>query len=287
MAEAFAELGVTWFEEPVSSDDLDGLRLLRDRAPAGMDIAAGEYGYDLFYFRRMLDAGAVDVLQADATRCGGITGFLARRRALRGARAAALGPLRPVAARASELRAAGVPPPGVLPRPRPDRAHVLRRRPDPGRRRPAARPGPPRAGPGVQAAGRRPGTPSEPSPVRARLKSPEDDIMTSLVGHATATNPQQRHRKEARGSRCSSTPSALARELRAAIAGEVRFDDGSRALYATDGSNYRQVPIGVVVPRERGRRDRDRSTSAAGTARRSSRAAAARAWPAAAATSPS
>lgn len=76
-AEAFAAYGVTWFEEPVSSDDLDGLRLLRDRAPAGMAIAAGEYGYDLDYFRRMLERGAVDVLQADATRCGGITGFLA------------------------------------------------------------------------------------------------------------------------------------------------------------------------------------------------------------------
>lgn len=75
-AEAFAELGVSWFEEPVPSDDLEGLRLLRDRAPAGMAIAAGEYGYELLYFRRMLDAGAVDVLQADATRCGGITGFL-------------------------------------------------------------------------------------------------------------------------------------------------------------------------------------------------------------------
>ena len=75
-AEAFAELGVTWFEEPVSSDDLDGLRFLRDRVPAGMEIAAGEYGYDLSYFRRMLDAGAVDVLQADATRCAGITGLL-------------------------------------------------------------------------------------------------------------------------------------------------------------------------------------------------------------------
>jgi L-alanine-DL-glutamate epimerase-like enolase superfamily enzyme len=76
MAETFAGLDVRWFEEPVSSDDLDGLRLLRDRAPAGMDLAAGEYGYDLFYFRRMLEAGAVDVLQADATRCRGITGFL-------------------------------------------------------------------------------------------------------------------------------------------------------------------------------------------------------------------
>jgi L-alanine-DL-glutamate epimerase-like enolase superfamily enzyme len=76
LAEAFADFGVTWFEEPVPSDDLDGLRMLRDRAPAGMEIAAGEYGYDLWYFRRMLEAGAVDVLQADATRCAGITTFL-------------------------------------------------------------------------------------------------------------------------------------------------------------------------------------------------------------------
>ena len=75
-AEAFARFGVVWFEEPVSSDDLDGLRLLRDRAPAAMEIAAGEYGYDIFYFQRMLAAGAVDVLQADITRCGGVTGFL-------------------------------------------------------------------------------------------------------------------------------------------------------------------------------------------------------------------
>jgi L-alanine-DL-glutamate epimerase-like enolase superfamily enzyme len=75
-AERFTASDVTWFEEPVSSDDLEGLRLLRDRAPSGMDIAAGEYGYDPFYFRRMLEAGAVDVLQADATRCGGVSGFL-------------------------------------------------------------------------------------------------------------------------------------------------------------------------------------------------------------------
>ena len=73
-AERFA--GVGWFEEPVSSDDLDGLRFIRERAPAAMEIAAGESGYDPFYFRRMVEAGAVDVLQADATRCGGITGFL-------------------------------------------------------------------------------------------------------------------------------------------------------------------------------------------------------------------
>jgi L-alanine-DL-glutamate epimerase-like enolase superfamily enzyme len=70
------ESGVSWFEEPVSSNDLDGLRLLRDRAPEGMAIAAGEYGYIPVYFRRMLDAGAVDVLQVDATRACGITGLL-------------------------------------------------------------------------------------------------------------------------------------------------------------------------------------------------------------------
>jgi len=76
-AAAFTDFGVTWFEEPVSSDDLEGLRLIRESAPPGMRIAAGEYGYDVFYFRRMLERGAVDVLQADATRCAGITGFLA------------------------------------------------------------------------------------------------------------------------------------------------------------------------------------------------------------------
>jgi L-alanine-DL-glutamate epimerase-like enolase superfamily enzyme len=70
LAEDFAAHGVTWFEEPVSSDDIAGLRLIRDRAPAGMEIAAGEYGYDLFALRRLLDA--VDVLQVDITRCGGI-----------------------------------------------------------------------------------------------------------------------------------------------------------------------------------------------------------------------
>jgi L-alanine-DL-glutamate epimerase-like enolase superfamily enzyme len=77
LAERFREEAeVSWFEEPVSSDDLKGLRLLRDRAPAGMPIAAGEYGFDVAYFARMLEAGAVDVLQADVTRCLGITELL-------------------------------------------------------------------------------------------------------------------------------------------------------------------------------------------------------------------
>jgi L-alanine-DL-glutamate epimerase-like enolase superfamily enzyme len=72
----FGEQNVRWFEEPVSSDNLGGLGDVRSRAPIGMDIAAGEYGYTAWYFDRMLKANAVTVLQADATRCGGISGFL-------------------------------------------------------------------------------------------------------------------------------------------------------------------------------------------------------------------
>jgi L-alanine-DL-glutamate epimerase-like enolase superfamily enzyme len=73
----FAELGVSYFEEPVSSDDLDGLRRVRDGVPRGMEVAAGEYNWTSFDARRMLAAQAVDILQIDATRCSGVSGFLA------------------------------------------------------------------------------------------------------------------------------------------------------------------------------------------------------------------
>ena len=76
MADVFAAQQVIWYEEPVSSDDLEGLRRVRDGAPPGMEISAGEYGYHADYFRHMLAAGAVDVMQADVTRCSGITGLL-------------------------------------------------------------------------------------------------------------------------------------------------------------------------------------------------------------------
>jgi len=69
-----AQWDVRWFEEPVSSADFEGLRLLRDRAPGGLDVAAGEYAYVPADFRNLL--GCVDCLQADVTRCGGITGLL-------------------------------------------------------------------------------------------------------------------------------------------------------------------------------------------------------------------
>jgi L-alanine-DL-glutamate epimerase-like enolase superfamily enzyme len=69
-----SELDVIWFEEPVSSDDLQGLREVRGMVDA--EVTAGEYGCDLYYFRRMCAAGAVDCLQVDVTRCGGITEWL-------------------------------------------------------------------------------------------------------------------------------------------------------------------------------------------------------------------
>jgi L-alanine-DL-glutamate epimerase-like enolase superfamily enzyme len=71
VGERLADFGVTWFEEPVSSDDLDGLR--RVRAAVGADVTAGEYGYDLHYFARMIESDALDCVQVDVTRCGGFT----------------------------------------------------------------------------------------------------------------------------------------------------------------------------------------------------------------------
>lgn len=74
--EASAAADIRWFEEPVTSDDPSGLRLMRERTPPGMDVAAGEYVFDLDDARILLEAHAVDVLQADVTRCGGVSAFL-------------------------------------------------------------------------------------------------------------------------------------------------------------------------------------------------------------------
>jgi len=76
LAETFATQDVGWFEEPVSSDDVRGLKTIRSRAPAGMEIAAGEYCYTVDDVRNLLEAQAIDVQQADVTRCGGISAFL-------------------------------------------------------------------------------------------------------------------------------------------------------------------------------------------------------------------
>jgi L-alanine-DL-glutamate epimerase-like enolase superfamily enzyme len=69
-----ADYGVSWFEEPVSSRDLAGLATVRQAAAA--DVAAGEYSWSLADSAALIDAGAVDCLQLDVTRCGGITEFL-------------------------------------------------------------------------------------------------------------------------------------------------------------------------------------------------------------------
>ncbi|HHY6927923.1 TPA: enolase C-terminal domain-like protein [Burkholderia ambifaria] len=76
-AEMVSDCAIRWFEEPVSSDDIDGLRFVREHVGARVDVAAGEYAYTPDDFRRLLEGRAVDVLQADATRCGGVSGFLA------------------------------------------------------------------------------------------------------------------------------------------------------------------------------------------------------------------
>jgi len=71
-AHAFGEQGVSWFEEPVPKTDVEGLRLIRDQAP--MEVTGGEYAWDAHDFRELIPV--LDVVQADVTRCGGITGFL-------------------------------------------------------------------------------------------------------------------------------------------------------------------------------------------------------------------
>jgi L-alanine-DL-glutamate epimerase-like enolase superfamily enzyme len=73
VAAAMDEYGVTWFEEPVSSRDPAGLAAIRRQVRP--DVAAGEYSWSLADSAALITAGAVDCLQLDVTRCGGITEF--------------------------------------------------------------------------------------------------------------------------------------------------------------------------------------------------------------------
>jgi L-alanine-DL-glutamate epimerase-like enolase superfamily enzyme len=82
VADELSSVGVTWFEEPVSSQDLAGLAMVRRQVRP--DVAAGEYSWSLADSARLIDAGAVDCLQLDVTRCGGVTEFI-RGAALAGA----------------------------------------------------------------------------------------------------------------------------------------------------------------------------------------------------------
>ena len=216
VAESLRPHDVRWFEEPVSSDDLDGLRFVRNRAPPHMAVAAGEYGYRAGYFDRVLGSGAVDVLQADATRCG-VTGFLA---------AATLCDARgmPLSAHcATTIHASlGCAAPRVV--------HV------------------------------------EYFHDHARIESmlfdgaPEPGARRPSCADRTRTrrHPQARGRREVLALRPHHRESAMTpaidvkglwKRLRETVEGEVRFDPGSRGLYAQDASNYYHVPLGVVLPR--------------------------------------
>ena len=123
-----AKQEVGWFEEPVSSDDLPGLRAIRRRAPAGMEIAAGEYGYTVDYFRTMLQA------QARRRAAGGRDPLRrhhrlpAGRGAVRGAPHRSLRSLRAGAASPRRLRGAAAAPSRMVSRSRAHRAHAVRRR---------------------------------------------------------------------------------------------------------------------------------------------------------------
>lgn len=77
LAERFAEQRVSWYEEPVYHNDLEGNAFVREHAPPVMEVSNGEYGFAPYNFAEMIAAGAADVLQADVTRCGGFSGFLA------------------------------------------------------------------------------------------------------------------------------------------------------------------------------------------------------------------
>ena len=137
---ALDDLGVMWFEEPVSSDDVDGLGTLREALRC--DVAAGEYVADLYDARRLVPV--VDCLQLDATRCGGYTGWLRGAAVAAVAQPAGLRALRPGAARPRRRRHPQPAPHRILHRPRPARTPTVRRRPARRRRRTARRapPGP-------------------------------------------------------------------------------------------------------------------------------------------------
>jgi len=126
-AERFAESRVVWYEEPVYHQNLAGLAAVRDRAPAMMSVTAGEYGYGLYHFTGMLPAKAVDILQADATRCGGFNRISRRRRPLPVGARSAFDALRTVSAPARCSGGARARAHGVFLRSRAYRTHVFRR----------------------------------------------------------------------------------------------------------------------------------------------------------------
>jgi FAD/FMN-containing dehydrogenase/Fe-S oxidoreductase len=79
----------------------------------------------------------------------------------------------------------------------------------------------------------------------------EQNELSQLRERSQQPRFERQHRDDSRTAIAPEAVRELERQLRRSIEGEVRFDDSSRALYATDGSNYRQAPIGVVIPRSK------------------------------------
>ena len=125
-AERFRELGVVWLEEPLPNDDLEGLARLRRERPPGSRSPRGEYNWSLFDAERLLSAGAVDVLQSDVTRCGGMTELLRIDGVCRAHGVPFSAPLRAGGLGARLLRDGVHQAPRVLPRPRPGGVPALR-----------------------------------------------------------------------------------------------------------------------------------------------------------------
>ena len=219
--------GVSWYEEPVSSADFEGLRLLRDRAPAGIEIAAGEYAYVPADFRNLVATDA-------STACRPTS------------RAAAASPASSVPARSrlpssstsprTARRAASVAACCAVPNFRHleyFHDHVRLEQmlfdgvlePEGG----ALRPDRARPGHGLE------------------LKRADAERFAVVMRRSRRipTRASRRRRRPSRTSTCAASSTTSP----AAVDGEVRFRPGDRALYATGGSNYRQVPIGVVIPR--------------------------------------
>ena len=262
---------VTWFEEPVSSDDREGLRLLRDRAPAGMAIAAGEYGYDAMVLSATCSAaGAVDVLQADATRCLRLHRIPAGRGPVLRPLHPALGPLRPPHPRPPVLRHPRRAARRVLPRPSADRSASVRRVPVMPRRG---------AAPGSRAA--RAGASSSRGTTRERTQYACEEPkpwtcvadVDSTAHEAAAIDP--RLGRSGASSHSASPTSCAARFASTPAAGPVR--DRRLELSA--------VPRSASSAARRRRRGAGGRGVPGGTARRCSVAAAAPASPDSAATS--
>ena len=232
---------------------------------------------------RRSSRGSVDVAAGRRDALRRLHGVPRDRRLLRRRPQAAVDALRADAAPARRERRDARAAHGVVPRPRAHRAPAVRRG-HRARSRSARCPIAPGRGTGSRS--------STPTRSGWRSEKREVAVIDLITGVERMRNAALEAREappgvrpDARGA-WNGDAEALGAALRARIAGEVRFDDGSRALYATDASNYRQVPIGVVVPRTVD--DVVQAVAVAdASARRSSRAAEVRRSPASAATSPS